>query len=88
METKIETKNKGDTFNINGPRGYYGKRNNSDRERHIPYDFPYIWNQRTKEGNKNNVTKADTKKRENWYSHKGGRLGGGMYKICKVDEEV
>lgn len=47
-----------------------------------------MWNQTTKEGNKNNVTKADTKKRANWYSHRGGLLGGGMYKICKVDEEV
>ena len=28
--------------NMGGPRGYYGKRNNSDRERQMPYDFPYM----------------------------------------------
>ena len=45
-------------------------------------------NQTTKETNKNNVTKADTKKRANWYSHRGRLWGGGLYKLCKVDEDV
>lgn len=43
----------------------------------------YIWNQTMKEGNTNNVTKADTKKRANWYSHSGGLLGGVLYKYVK-----
>ena len=30
--------------NMNGPRGYYVKRNKSDRERQIPYDFTYTGN--------------------------------------------
>ena len=28
---------------MNGPRGYYAKCNKPDRERHIPYNFIYIW---------------------------------------------
>ena len=32
--------------NIDGPRGYYAKRNKSDRERQISYDFTYILNLR------------------------------------------
>ena len=34
--------------NMDGPRGYYAKWNNSDRERHMPYDFTFMWNLKNK----------------------------------------
>lgn len=34
--------------NMGGPRGYYAKWNESDRERQIPYDFTYMWNLKNK----------------------------------------
>ena len=29
---------------MDGPRGYYAKWNNSDKEKQTPYDFTYMWN--------------------------------------------
>ena len=29
---------------MDGSRGYYAKRNKSDREKQILYDFTYVWN--------------------------------------------
>ena len=34
--------------NIDVPRGYYAKRNKSERERRIPCDFTYTWNLKNK----------------------------------------
>ena len=36
--------------NMDGPWGYYAKRNTSDRERQTPYDFTHVWkiNKQTK----------------------------------------
>ena len=33
---------------MNGPRGYYAKRNKQDRGKEILYDFTYTWNLRNK----------------------------------------
>ena len=38
---------------MDGPRGYYAKCNDSDRERQIPYDLTYMQNLK----NKRNKTK-------------------------------
>ena len=34
--------------NMDGPRGYYAKWNQSDRERKILYDSSYMWNVKNK----------------------------------------
>ena len=34
--------------NMDGPRGYYAKWNESDRERQILYDFTYMWKLKNK----------------------------------------
>ena len=46
---------------MDGPRGYYAERNKSDRERHISYDFTYMWNLRNKKNKliKNRLTNIE-----------------------------
>ena len=34
--------------NMDGPKGYYAKWNQSDRKRQMLYDFNYIWNVKNK----------------------------------------
>ena len=38
-------------WGTDGPRGYYAKYSESDREQ-IPYDFTYTWNLKSKQTNK------------------------------------
>ena len=76
---------------MNGPRGYYARRNKSVRERQIPYHFTYMWNLMNK--NKNNKKKQIHRYREQTDSCQRGRvlgLGGkgeGMkqYKLVVVE---
>ena len=61
--------------NMDGPRGHYAKWNKSDRERHIPYDFTYIWHLNNKI-NKQKEQKQTRGYREQTDSGQmGGRLG-------------
>ena len=39
---------------IDEPRGYYAKWNNFDREKHVPCDFTWKWNLKTKQVSKHN----------------------------------
>ena len=32
--------------NMDGPRDYHAKQSKSERERQIPYDITYMWNQK------------------------------------------
>ena len=43
--------------NKEGPRGYYAKWNKSDKERQIPYNFTYIWNQKKHKQTNKKTTK-------------------------------
>ena len=36
---------------VDGPKGCYAKWNKSDREKHIPYNFTYMWNLKNKVNN-------------------------------------
>ena len=40
--------------NMDEPRGYYAKWNESNRERQILYDFTYMWNLKKKKTQKTN----------------------------------
>ena len=42
---------------MDGPRDYHTKQSNSDRERQISYDIPYIWNLKRKMIQMNLLTK-------------------------------
>ena len=59
-----------------GSRVYYAKWNKSDRERHIPSDFIYMWNLKNK-------TKEQTKQRQThrYREQMGGRQRGGEWGV-------
>ena len=51
-------------LNMDGPRMYYARWNTSDGERLILYDFPYVWNLKTKQMNKRNKNGVTDTKNE------------------------
>ena len=64
------------------PGGYYSKRNKSDGENQIPYDFTCMWNRK----NKNKQTNKINQKQTHRYKEQTGGFqragdGGGTDKI-------
>ena len=55
---------------MDGPRGYYAKKNKSNLERQVLYDFTYMWNLKAKRKKKCNRTVIDT---ENKCGYQRGR---------------
>ena len=45
---------------MDGPRGYYAKKNKSNLERQVLYDFTYMWNLKAKQMKKCNRTVIPT----------------------------
>ena len=52
-------------LSLDGPTGYCGKWNKSDRERQTPYDFTYMWNlknkKKTNKQNRNRLTDTENR---------------------------
>ena len=48
---------------MDGPRGYYAKKNMPDRERQTPFDITYMWNLKIKINKQNRKRLIDTENR-------------------------
>ena len=67
---------------MDGPRGYYAKKNKSNLERQVLYDFTYMWNLKAKQMKKCNRTVIPT---ENKCGCQRGRAQG-MSEIGEGDK--
>ena len=67
---------------MDGPRGYYAKKNKSNLERQVLYDFTYMWNLKAKQMKKCNRTVIHT---ENKCGCQRGRAQG-MSEIGEGDK--